>query len=137
MKYSQLLGIAFVVLLLASCFTNWVIVPKYHIALSGISGRINNELTLAKPINFYAILGAVSALLFTLPKVWAKRTNIFITAILFTYTIFIYMQFTFCRQGECPQKLWPIFLQMPLGFLIMLMSLLPNTPVNVDNKPKK
>lgn len=133
MKYSQVIGVAAILFLWASCFMPWITVPVKDnlVTLSGVNGRVHDDLTLGKPIIFYVVFGLLSAVLFLTPKIWAKRTNIFITAILLSLTIFYHLSFTFCRQAVCPSLLTGVRLQIPLGVLILAMSLLPKLRVSV------
>ncbi|TAE14939.1 MAG: hypothetical protein EAZ47_05950 [Bacteroidetes bacterium] len=133
MKYSQAIGVAAILFLWASCFMPWITVPVKEnlVTLSGVNGRVHEDLTLGKPIIFYMVFGLLSAALFCTPKIWAKRTNIFIAAILLSLTIFYHLSFTFCRQAVCPNLLLGVWLQIPLGLLILTMSLLPKLRVSV------
>ena len=82
--------------------------------------------------NYYGRAGLVICfftvliLLFILaPKVWAKRTNLFLSAILFAYCIRTYIIFTSALfEGEVEKKAG-IYLIIVLSFIILIASVFP------------
>ena len=66
---------------------------------------------------------------FCLNKVWAKRTNLFIGAIGFAWSIRNYILVTTCYFGECPQKQPALFALVLFSFLTMLMTFFPKIEI--------
>ena len=64
-------------------------------------------------------------LLFLLPKIWAKRTNLFIAALGLAWSIRNFLLVTSCLMGECPEKKAGIFLLLLCAALVLLMTLFP------------
>jgi hypothetical protein len=67
--------------------------------------------------------------LYLIPKVWAKRTNIVVAAITVAFAIKCYILYTGCYRGICPDKRIGIFLILLAAGISMLASLLPDLPV--------
>jgi len=71
------------------------------------------------------IFSGIILLLSFVPKLWAKRTNLFFTAILFAYCIRTYIIFTSSLfEGEV-EKRAGIYLVVILSFIMLLASLFP------------
>jgi len=113
MKYSQLIGSLASLLVIGICFLPWIEVPLVNITLSGWSGKVNNEL------NF-------------VPRIWAKRTNIFIAALHLGWAFKNYLIFSMCRLGECPVVKPALYLLLFLAFLIQVMTFLPQIEINKE-----
>jgi hypothetical protein len=63
--------------------------------------------------------------LFLIPAIWAKRTNIFIGAIVFTWSLRNYILVSTCLMGECPVKQPALYTLVIASGVVMVMSLLP------------
>ena len=122
MKYTQTIGIiaAFVVLLCS--FLPWSIVVSQQLTITGFDTKGTR---FGKPglfLNFFTI---ISILLFLIPAIWAKRTNIFIGAIVFTWSLRNYILVSTCLMGECPEKQPALYALVIASGIVMLMTLLP------------
>jgi hypothetical protein len=60
-----------------------------------------------------------------IPAIWAKRTNIFIGAIVFSWSIRNYILVSTCLMGECPVKQPALYALVTASGIVMLMALLP------------
>jgi hypothetical protein len=97
-----------------------------------ISGFDTKGTRFGKPglfLNFFTIIAIV---LFLIPAIWAKRTNIFIGAIVFTWSLRNYILVSTCLMGECPVKQPALYALVVASGVVMLMTLLPKL-----NSPKK
>jgi hypothetical protein len=94
-----------------------------NITITGISapGTIYG-----KPGLMHFILGIVLILFFIIPKIWAKRVNVFIAAINLAWSIRNYILLTTCYMGECPKAKPALYLAPILSLAILIMSFLPD-----------
>ena len=122
MKYTQTIGIIAALVVLICSFLPWSIVISQQIAISGFD---TEGTRFGKPglfLNFFTIL---SIILFLIPAIWAKRTNIFIGAIVFSWSIRNYILVSTCLMGECPEKQPALYTLVIASGVVMVMSLLP------------
>ena len=129
MKYSQRIGIVAAIALMAICFFPWSYIASKQITVSGFSAIGTN---FGKPglINF--ALCVVMLVMFVVPTIWAKRTNVFIAALNLAWSFRNYLLLSSCMMGECPEKKWGLYVLVFLAFVIQIMALLPK--LEVKNK---
>lgn len=129
MKHSQLIGVLAVLALIGICFMPWVYIASADITVTGLQSK---GTFFGKPGIISISLGLVSAAFFLTPKIWAKRTNVFLTAIAFAWSIKNYIVLTSCMAGDCPEKKAGIFLQLAAAFIILVMAFLPKIELPKD-----
>ena len=78
------------------------------------------------------VLSSVCLLFFAVPKIWAKRTNVFIAALNLAWAIRNYLLLGSCLLGECPEKKAGLYLLLVAAGIIQLMALLPK--INIEPK---
>jgi len=122
MKYSQTIGVIAVLALTGICFMPWVYIASQNITVTGLH---STGTFFGRPGLASIALGIVSAILFIIPKVGAKRTNFFVATIGFAWSIKNYIVMTGCLAGDCPEKKAGIFLQLVVALIIMVMTFLP------------
>ncbi|MBX2930889.1 MAG: hypothetical protein KF781_02950 [Chitinophagaceae bacterium] len=132
MKYSQLIGIIASLALIAICFMPWVHIPNFNITLSGVNGKVSEELTFGKQFKPHTVLCIIMILFFIINKIWAKRINVFIAFISLSWAIKNYIIFSICRQGICPEKQISLYLLVFFALVIQICSLLPKIQVKQD-----
>jgi len=110
----------------------WVFVPGLNITLSGVNGYVSENLYLGKPLIFYLIFLTIMIIFFVLPKIWAKRINVFLGAIVLGYSIYNYLLFTLCREGVCPEKKKGIYLLLVSALIVQMMTFFPK--INISDK---
>ena len=130
MKHSQLIGVITVLALFGICFMPWSYISSKDIVITGLKSAGTD---FGKPGLLNIILSSVCLLFFILPKIWAKRTNVFIAAINFAWAIRNYLLLTTCMVGECPEKKAGIYLLLLATLIIQVMALLPKINVEVKN----
>jgi hypothetical protein len=123
MKYSQLLGCVAVFLLAAVCYLPWSYIPEKNITVTGMSAP---DTIYGKPGLMHFVLGVLLLFFFIMPKIWAKRINIFIAAINLAWSIRNYILLSTCYMGACPQRKTGLFLELLLCACILLMSFIPD-----------
>ncbi|MEY3738776.1 MAG: hypothetical protein RL544_1554 [Bacteroidota bacterium] len=129
MKYSQTIGIIACLIVLICSYLPWSIVVSEHITISGFDTRGTR---FGRPGLFLDFFTVLSLLLFAIPKIWAKRTNIFIGAIVFTWSIRNYILVSTCLMGECPVKQPALYVLVGASLVVMIMTLLPT--INTSKK---
>ena len=129
MKYSQTIGILACLIVLICSYLPWSIVVSEHITISGFDTRGTR---FGRPGLFLDFFTALSLLLFAIPAIWAKRTNIFIGAIVFTWSIRNYILVSTCLMGECPVKQPALYVLVAASLVVMIMTLLPT--INTSKK---
>ncbi len=131
MKYSQLLGCIAVIALTAVCYLPWSFIAEKNIIVTGMSapGTIYG-----KPGLMHILLGVILILFFVIPKIWAKRANVFIGAINLAWSIRNYILLSACYMGECPQKRIGLYLEFIICTIILIMTFLPDLKTLEKNK---
>ena len=127
MKYSMSVGIIAALVLIASCFIPWTYYPDIDKTFTGFFSQANAYGKPGKAIIFFSVL---SIILFIIPKIWAKRFNVLVTAITIAYCVRSYVLFTTCSGGVCPEKKVGIFLIVISSALMLVSSLLPDLKLN-------
>jgi hypothetical protein len=126
MKYSQRIGILASLAVMTVCFLPWSYIVSKHLLITGLSAEGTN---FGKPGLFNFILCVVMLILFALPAVWAKRTNVFIGALNLAWAFRNYILVSACMMGECPEKKTGLYLLVFFAIVMQLMALLPKMPV--------
>ncbi len=122
MKYSQLLGISATIILIGICYLPWSSISERNIIVTGLSapGTMFGE-----PGLMHIALAVPLIILFSIPKIWAKRINVFVAAINLAWGIRNYILLTTCFMGECPEKRYGLFLELLLCSFILVMTFFP------------
>lgn len=131
MKHSQLIGIVAVLALLGICFMPWTVIESKNIVVTGFASAGTSY---GKPGYMNVILSMVSLLLFAIPKIWAKRTNVFVAAINLAWAFRNYLILSGCMLGECPQKKPGLYLLLLAAAIIQVMALLPKIKVETGQQ---
>jgi hypothetical protein len=122
MKYSQLLGVIAVVILAGICYLPWSFIPGKNIIVTGLDAPGTD---FGKPGLMHIVLGAVLFVFFIIPKIWAKRANVFIAAINLAWGIRNYILLSTCYMGECPDKKPGLVLLLGVCAFIQVMTFFP------------
>ncbi len=128
MKYSQQIGIIAALALIGICFLPWIYVESLNLTLNGLNGKINNSLTFGRQIIPHTFFCCLLIILFLVPKIWAKRTNLFIGFLNLSWAIKNYIIFTMCRP-ECPQVKAGLYLLVFLAIIIQLCVFMPKIKI--------
>jgi hypothetical protein len=129
MKYTQYIGIAAAIALVIVCTLPWVYIPSLHIYLSGLNGRSSADLTFGNQIQSHGFFATAMIICFYVPRIWAKRLNVFLGAINLAWAFKNFLIFSMCRGGECPEKQVGLYLLLVLATILFVMSLLPKLDV--------
>jgi hypothetical protein len=113
----------------AVCFLPWVYVPVANITVTGFNA---NGTDFGKPGLLLVILGGINVIFFLTPKIWAKRTNVFIGAVTLAWAIKNYIIISSCYEGDCPVKKIGIYLQLLFAIIVLLMTFFPKIKLPVE-----
>ncbi len=122
-KYLHWLGIAACITLIISCFLPWVYYADLNQTFTGFYSYKNEY---GKPGKFLIFFGALTLTCMLLPKVWAKRTGLFIGALALAYALKTYILFGSCYNNYCPQKLFSLYLMVGCTVVMLISSGFPN-----------
>ncbi len=125
-KYLHWLGMAACLTLMVSCFLPWT----YHADLNqSFTGFYSYDNHYGKPGKFLIFFGTVVLVLMILPKVWAKRTNLFVCAFTAAYAVKTFILFASCYNNYCPQKLFSLYLMVACAVVMLVASVFPNAKI--------
>ena len=132
-KYLHWFGIAACITLIVSCFLPWAYYADPHMVTEAertFTGFYSFDNYYGKPGKFLTFF-AVLVLVFTLlPKVWAKRANLFICALTVAYGFKTYVLFGSCYNNYCPEKLFSLYLMVACTLIMLVASGFPYLKLN-------
>jgi hypothetical protein len=134
MKYSQWIGIAAVLVVVAGCFLPWAYFPDLNKEFTGFFSEQNRY---GRPGKVLVFLGAIEIVLFLIPRIWAKRANIFTAAVVLAWSFKSYLLYTACYEGTCPFRRIGIFFVLGGAVIGMVASLTPRLPVKQDGAARE
>ena len=123
MKFSQWIGILAAFVLIISGFMNWTWYPDIHKYFTGFVSENN---IYGKPGKIFIYFSSVAILFFILPRIWAKRWNVFVCTLIMAFAIRTFILYTSCYSGVCPVKQPGIWIMVASAALMLLCALLPD-----------
>jgi len=75
-------------------------------------------------------MALIAFALMMLPKIWAKRTNLFVCALAVGYAIKTYILFSSCYNAYCPEKKAGIFIMLLSTIIMLVSSAFPDLKIN-------
>ena len=124
MKYLKWLGLLAAILLIASCFFPWVLIPSKNITITGIQSDGTN---FGKPGYFNLLMTGLYILFALTPRVWAKRANLIVVALNMAWSLRNYFMVTACEGGECPDIQPALYILLISSIIMFLSALFPDT----------
>lgn len=125
-KYLHWLGIAACITLIISCFLPWVYYADINQAFTGFYSYRNEY---GKPGKFLLFFGLLTLIFMLLPKIWAKRANLFICALTLAYAVKTFILFGSCYNNYCPQKLFSLYLMVASTCVMLTSSMFPHLKI--------
>ncbi len=125
------IGLLIVGLLIASCFTPWVVIESKSIIVSGVDATGTN---FGKPGYIHFVLSSFFIVFHLIPKVWAKRWNLLVVALNIAWAIRNYFIISACRDGECPEKQTGLYLVLISSVLLMVSAMFPDVKMTEEKK---
>lgn len=125
-KYLQPVGLAACLLLVVACFMPWCYYADINETFTGFYSHDN---LYGKPGKLLTGIAVIAFILMWLPKVWAKRTNLFVCALGVGYAIKSFVLFTSCYNAYCPQKKAGIYIMLLSAFIMLIASAFPDLKI--------
>ena len=122
MKWIKWVSIIAALILIISCFFPWVIIQSKNLTISGVDVA---GLAYGHYGYFLIPLTVIFIILQLINKIWAKRLNVAIGALIVTISfacIFIFR----CEYGECPQKQAALYIMFFSAIIVLIGSLFPD-----------
>ncbi len=140
MTFSKILhriGLLACIMLMVSCFLPWMYYADPHIATEAqrtFTGFSTYQNQYGKPGKLLSTIAIIIFVFMLLPKIWAKRANLFIAALGVGYTIKTYVLFTSCYNAYCPEKKVGIFIMMISMIILLGAAAFPDLELEQEEK---
>ncbi len=130
-------GLVACIAIVGACFLPWVHYNNINETFTGF------HVTKFATGNYYgragiiiSIFAALILLLMLLPRIWAKRINLFLAALLFAYCIRTYIIFTSALfEGEVEKK-GGIYLIILLSAVMLVATVFPKMGTDIEGEQK-
>ncbi|HTB53227.1 MAG TPA: hypothetical protein VK718_10695 [Ferruginibacter sp.] len=116
-------GLIACVTLVISCLLPWA---YYADIDKNFTGFFSEQNQYGKPGYFLVLLAVLIFIFMLVPKIWAKRTNLFLSALTVGYAIKSWILFTSCYNGYCPEKKIGIYLMFLSTIIMLVASVFPD-----------
>jgi hypothetical protein len=130
MKWIKWLSILAAIVLIASCFFPWVIIKSKNIIVTGVNV---GGLAYGHYGYFFIPLATIFICFQLVNKLWAKRWNVAIGALIITIAFACLWIFR-CEYGECPEKQPGLYIMFSSAVIVLLGCLLPDIKLSRDLK---
>ena len=128
-KILQRVGLIACVALVVTCFMPWAFYADINETFTGFYSFQNQY---GKPGKFLCLIAALAFALMMLPKIWAKRANLFVCALGVGYAVKTVILFTSCYNAYCPEKKAGIYLMLISTLLMLLSSAFPDLKIKKE-----
>lgn len=132
MKYSKWIGLLSVTTVVVACYLPWVYVPSAQLQIGGMHASGAQNFGRPGLVNMVCSVGA--AILFMLPQIWAKRTNIFFCGFNIAWAIRNYLLLSRCYLGDCPIRKAGLYLLLIASAIMLLMAFMPDVEIKEEKK---
>jgi len=123
MRYSNMIGELTAIILVVACFLPWAYYPDLGKSFTGFFSEGN---AYGRPGKLLTVLACLAIVLFAIPRVWSKRSNLLVGAFTIAYSIKSFVLFSSCYNGVCPQKKEGLYLMLLSSLVIFIMALVPD-----------
>ena len=130
-------GLLACLLLVVSCFLPWMYFADSNITTEAqrtFTGFTTYQNQYGKPGKLLSLIAIVVSVLMLLPKIWAKRANLFITALGVGYAIKTFVLFTSCYNAYCPEKRAGIYIMLFSTILLLVTAVFPDLKLEKEKK---
>jgi len=134
MRWMKWAGLTAGILLVISCFSTWVIVASKNIIITGVDAT---GTSFGKPGYLHLVFAFFFILFNFIPKIWAKRTNLLVTAFNLAWAARNYFIISACRGGDCPEKYAGIYLLLLSSVLMIVFALFPDMKLPEQKNTKQ
>ena len=136
-KILHRIGLLACIMLVVSCFLPWIYYADPHIATEAqrtFTGFSTYQNQYGKPGKLLLLIAIIIFVFMLLPKIWAKRANLFIAALGVGYAVKTYVLFTSCYNAYCPDKKAGIFIMMLSMIILLIAALFPDLALKQEKK---
>jgi len=126
MKYANQIGALLAAVVIASCFITWIKIPDTAITISGFATEGTRY---GKPGLVNVVMSSIAILLFLIPRIWAKRANLFFSGFNLAWAFRNFILLSTCHAGDCPDRQPVFFIYIIAALLQLVMSFLPNQAI--------
>ncbi len=131
MKYSQVLGIIAAIVLMLSGLLKWTWYPDIKEYFTGFYSYNN---TYGRPGIAFIVLAIIAITFYLVPRIWAKRWNVFFCSIILAFAVRTFITFSSCYRGICPERQAGIWIMLASAILMMAAALLPDLKLKKTNE---
>ena len=128
-KFLHWLGIAAGIALIVACFLPWGYYADINQTFTGFYSYHNQY---GRPGKFLVPMGLLILVFMLLPKLWAKRANLFIAALTFAYAVKTYILFGSCYNNYCPQRLIGIYVVLFAALIMLVAACFPKMRIKAE-----
>lgn len=136
-KVAHRIGLVACIVLVISCFLPWAYYADAHIATEAqrtFTGFKTYDNNYGRPGKLLSAIAAIVFIFMLLPKIWAKRANLFITALGVGYAIKTYVLFVACYDAYCPEKKAGIFIMLISMITLLLAAVFPDLALKKEEE---
>ena len=123
MKKVKWLGLFAAALLIISSWLPWAYIESRSITITGLNSTGTN---FGAPAYFHLMMVAIFIPLTLIPKLWAKRLNLFVVAINTSWMLRNILVLSICRGGDCPERKMGIYLMVFSSIVMLISALFPD-----------
>lgn len=121
-KHRSYIGIVCALLVMISVFLPWVYIDPLQATLTGMNTDHTN---LGKPGILYLFFAFWIIVNMLINRLWSKRINLVLGALLVAWMMRNYLLFSHCEAGYCPTKRWGLFVNLIASIATFLAILFP------------
>jgi len=130
MKYSQWIGVLTTLILVTCCFFPWTWHPDLN---KYFTGFFSESHVYGRPGNVFIFFAVFAIAFFLIPRLWAKRWNFVVAALILAYAIKTFILYSGCYNGICPVKEKGIWIMLLSSVIIMVMAVIPDNKALPEN----
>ena len=140
MTFSSLIhriGLLACILLVIACFLPWTYYADPHIATEAertFTGYHTYHNQYGRPGKFLTFFAVIIFAFMLLPKIWAKRANLFIAALGVGYAIKSFVLFAACYNAYCPERRLGLYLMVVCSVLLLVAAAFPDMKLSEEKK---
>ena len=122
MKNSKWIAVLTGLTIMIACFLPWT----YHADIGKtFTGFFSEQNMYGRPGIFFIYFSATILLLLFVNKIWAKRVNIFLAAIMVSYAIKTFILYSSCYNAYCPERKPGLYLMLIASIIMLVVTVLP------------
>jgi hypothetical protein len=129
-KYIKWIGLLAAATMVMASFLPWTFHADLNKTFTGFFSENN---TYGKPGKFLIIFASLLAAGYVIPRVWAKRTILFVAAINFAYALKTFLLYSSCYGGYCPEKKIGLWLMIISATIMLIAAVFPDMKVRDVN----